>query len=65
MCCHTAQPWDRQGDTSHLPSTLLRLLLAQAGCSTVHSPGFVLVGVNLHLISHTEEPEIRKILFQV
>lgn len=65
--CVVTQPklWDRQGDTSHPPSTLLRLLLGQAGCSTVPSPGFVLVGVNLHLVSHAKEPEIRKILFQL
>lgn len=58
-------PRDRQGDASHPPRTLPSLLPRQAGCPAARSPGFVLVGVNLHLVSHTEEPEISKILFQL
>ena len=37
----------------------------RAGRPAACSPGFVLVGVDLHLVSHAEEPEIRKILFQL
>lgn len=34
-------------------------------CPSAHSPGFVLVGVHLHSVSHTEEPKVRKKQFQL
>lgn len=59
--CHsTGQAAPRFPSTNHLtqPSP-------QAGCSSACSPGFVLVGIHFHLVSYTEEPEIRKMLFQI
>lgn len=59
--CHsTGQAAPRFPSTNHLtqPSP-------QAGCSSARSPGFVLVGIHFHLVSYTEEPEIRKMLFQI
>lgn len=59
--CHsTGQAAPRFPSTNHLtqPSP-------QAGCSSARSPGFVLVGIYFHLVSYTEEPEIRKMLFQI
>lgn len=59
--CHsTGQAAPRFPSTNHLtqPSP-------QAGCSSARSPGFVLVGIHFHLVSYTEEPEIRQRLFQI
>lgn len=41
------------------------LLPRQAGGPAARSPGFVLVGVHLHLVSHAEEPDRKKTLFQL